>query len=54
LKPIAVFLAKIMQRITRSNNLILKLYSGFDTASENPINAKGIAKTVWLNFTSEK
>jgi ammonia channel protein AmtB len=54
LNPIAVFLAKIIQRMTRSSNLILKSNSGFDTASEKPMRAKGIAKTVCLNFTREK
>src|SRR5450759_917946 len=54
LKPMAAFLAKIMQRITNRSNFKLKLYSTLETASENPIRAKGIAKTVWLNFTSEK
>jgi hypothetical protein len=54
LNPIAVFLAKIIQRMTRSSNLMLKSNSGFDTASEKPMRAKGIAKTVWLNLTREK
>ena len=54
LKPIAVFLAKIIHRITSISNLILKSNSGFDTASVKPISAKGIAKTVWLNLTREK
>ena len=54
LNPIAAFRAKIMHSIISSSSLRLKLYSGSDTASEKPISAKGIAKTVWLNFTSEK
>ena len=54
LNPIAAFRAKIMQSIISRSSLMLKLYSSFDTASEKPIRAKGIAKTVWLNFTSEK
>ena len=54
LNPIAAFRAKIMHRIIRRSSLILKSYSSSDTASEKPISAKGIAKTVWLNFTREK
>src|SRR4030042_3106057 len=54
LKPIAAFLAKIMQRIIRIRSLKLNVYSFPDTANANPIMAKGMAKTVWRNFTSEK
>lgn len=54
LKPIAALRAKIMQRIISKSSLRLKLYSSFETASEKPISAKGIAKTVWLNLTNEK
>jgi hypothetical protein len=50
----AAFLAKIIQRIIRRSNLKLKLNSSLVNASENPIMAKGIAKTVWLNFTRAK
>jgi hypothetical protein len=46
LNPIAVFRARIIQRITKRSNLILKSDSCFETASENPIRAKGIANTV--------
>jgi hypothetical protein len=49
-----VFLAKIIARITRSSSFILNEYSGFDTARANPIRAKGMANTVWLNFTRAK
>ena len=54
LNPIAALRAKIMHRTISSRSLRLKVYSGSDTASEKPISANGIAKTVWLNFTSEK
>ena len=54
LNPIAALRAKIIQRIIRRSSLKLKLNSPFYTASENPIRAKCIAKTVWLNFTSDK
>jgi len=54
LNPIAAFLANIMQSIISRNSFILKLYSSWATAKENPISANGMAKIVWLNFTSEK
>jgi hypothetical protein len=43
-----------MQSIISSRILILKENSSFETAIVKPIRAKGIAKTVWLNFTREK
>ena len=46
LKPIAAFRAKIMHRIIKRKDLILKSSSGLDIARENPIKAKGIANTV--------
>src|SRR5664280_889412 len=46
LNPIAALRAKIMQSIIRRKSLRLKLYSLCDTASEKPISANGIAKTV--------
>jgi len=42
----AAFLAKIMQRIIRRSNLRLKCWFSSDTASEKPMSANGIAKTV--------
>jgi hypothetical protein len=46
LNPIAAFRAKIMHSIISRSSLKLKSNSSFDTASEKPIRAKGIAKIV--------
>jgi hypothetical protein len=54
LKAIAAFLAKIMHKIIRISSLMLKLFPSPQTASENPINANGMANTVWLNLTSDR
>ena len=54
LKPIAAFLAKIMQRIIRIRSLMLNAFPVPDTARANPVIANGIAKTVWANFTSDR
>jgi len=43
-----------MHRITRISSLALNSYSSSATARQNPISAKGIAKTVWLDVTNEK
>jgi hypothetical protein len=46
LNPIAAFLAKIMHNIIRRRILMLKSFSSPNTASDKPIMAKGMAKTV--------
>ena len=54
LKPIAAFLAKTMHSNTRINKRHVNSFSPVLTAVKNPSRAKGMANTVWLNFTREK
>ena len=54
LNPMAALRAQIMQAITNKNVFQLKKYSSREMAKKYPINAKGSAKTVWLNFIKEK
>lgn len=54
LKAIAALRAVTMHASIRRNVLRLKGCELFSSPRKNPIKANGNAKTVWLNFTSEK
>jgi len=54
LNDIAVFRANIIHKITKTSEAHSKESGSCRIAKENPRKAKGIAKTVWLNFISEK
>ena len=54
LKAMAALRAKIMQRRTKSNLSQVNSCSVSLKAKVNPINAKGRAKMVWLNFMRDR
>lgn len=54
LKAMAALLAKTMHRTTFKRSIPSKLKVEYSIAKKYPINAKGNAKMVWLNFISDR
>tara|TARA_R110002111_G_scaffold167605_1_gene233503 strand:+ start:789 stop:944 length:156 start_codon:yes stop_codon:yes gene_type:complete len=50
----AALLAKTMHRTTFKRSIPSKLKVEYSIAKKYPINAKGNAKMVWLNFISDR
>lgn len=54
LNAIAALRANIIHNTTNTNNCQLAGWLASFIAKKKPISAKGIAKTVWLNFIKDK